>query len=429
MPTTISDVPTPSFLVDYDKVKKNAQKMIDTCERLGVQLRPHMKTHKTVELGTLMTNGTNRTIEVSTLEEAEFYAKNGFDDILYAHPLIAARIERCKKLAYRLKAFHVMIENFHGLIALLSSPLENGKKWSVYLEIDDGCGRNCGFLALSYDGMNEYPNEFSTFVDNPDLKCKKLAYRLKAFHVMIENFHGLIALLSSPLENGKKWSVYLEIDDGCGRSGVPWDSGDVIKLAKEASESPYIDLQGLYLYNGKTYEATDSKGIENTNKEGTDLLTNSHKRFTDNNIECRTLAIGNTPSCSRPHEGMNVLTEFHPGNYIFYDMQQVTIGSCDIDDIACHCGFLALSYDGMNEYPNEFSTFVDNPDLKVIGFSQEIGKVTTKSGDKLNYDKYPIGSQLFIIPWHSCATACQHTVFYVHSGNKITDMWKPAKGW
>ncbi|CAG2189656.1 unnamed protein product [Mytilus edulis] len=353
MPTTISDVPTPSFLVDYDKVKKNAQKMIDTCERLGVQLRPHMKTHKTVELGTLMTNGTNRTIEVSTLEEAEFYAKNGFDDILYAHPLIAARIER----------------------------------------------------------------------------CKKLAYRLKAFHVMIENFHGLIALLSSPLENGKKWSVYLEIDDGCGRSGVPWDSGDVIKLAKEASESPYIDLQGLYLYNGKTYEATDSKGIENTNKEGTDLLTNSHKRFTDNNIECRTLAIGNTPSCSRPHEGMNVLTEFHPGNYIFYDMQQVTIGSCDIDDIACHCGFLALSYDGMNEYPNEFSTFVDNPDLKVIGFSQEIGKVTTKSGDKLNYDKYPIGSQLFIIPWHSCATACQHTVFYVHSGNKITDMWKPAKGW
>ena len=46
------------------------------------------------ELGTLMTNGTNKRIEVSTLEEAEFYANNGFDDILYAHPLIATRIER-----------------------------------------------------------------------------------------------------------------------------------------------------------------------------------------------------------------------------------------------------------------------------------------------------------------------------------------------
>ncbi|VDI27517.1 palmitoyltransferase ZDHHC13/17 [Mytilus galloprovincialis] len=295
------------------------------------------------ELGTLMTNGTNKRIEVSTLEEAEFYANNGFDDILYAHPLIATRIER----------------------------------------------------------------------------CKQLAYRLKAFHVMIESLHGLNALLSSPLDNGKKWSVYLEIDDGSGRSGVPWDSDDVIKLAKEASESPHIDLQGLYLFNGRTYEAKGTKGIENANKEGTDLLTSLHKRFTDNNMECRTLAIGNTPSCSRPHESMNVLTEFHPGNYIFYDMQQVTIGSCSEDDIACRlttriighkpshniflidCGFLALSYDGMKEHPDEFSTFVDNPDLKVIGFSQEIGKVTTKSGDKLNYDKYPIGSQLFIFPWHN----------------------------
>ncbi|CAC5398656.1 unnamed protein product [Mytilus coruscus] len=142
MPATISDVPTPSFLVDFDKVKKNAQKMTDTCERLGVQLRPHMKTHKTVELGTLITNGTNRTIEVSTLDEAEFYVKNGFDDILYAHPLIAARIERCKNLAYKLESFHVMIENSHGLDVLLKSPLTDGKKWSVFLEVDDGSGRS-----------------------------------------------------------------------------------------------------------------------------------------------------------------------------------------------------------------------------------------------------------------------------------------------
>ena len=42
----------------------------------------------------MMTNGTKRRIEVSTLEEAEFYAKNGFDDILYAYPIISSHIER-----------------------------------------------------------------------------------------------------------------------------------------------------------------------------------------------------------------------------------------------------------------------------------------------------------------------------------------------
>jgi D-serine deaminase-like pyridoxal phosphate-dependent protein len=48
IPASIWDVPTPSFLVDLEKVKKNAKKMIDICKGLGVQLRPHMKTHKTV---------------------------------------------------------------------------------------------------------------------------------------------------------------------------------------------------------------------------------------------------------------------------------------------------------------------------------------------------------------------------------------------
>ena len=34
-----------------------------------------------------MTGGTRRCITVSTLAEAEFYADNGFDDILYAYPI------------------------------------------------------------------------------------------------------------------------------------------------------------------------------------------------------------------------------------------------------------------------------------------------------------------------------------------------------
>ena len=48
LPATIEDVPTPCFLVDIDRVKRNTQRMMDTCKRLKVQLRPHMKTAKTV---------------------------------------------------------------------------------------------------------------------------------------------------------------------------------------------------------------------------------------------------------------------------------------------------------------------------------------------------------------------------------------------
>lgn len=110
----LSALCTPALVVDVDKVKRNAQRMMEFCEKLGVQLRPHMKTHKTLyehthtthshmvnlavsdgvcvflcssECADIMTSGSRRCIVVSTLAEACFYADHGFDDILYAYSL------------------------------------------------------------------------------------------------------------------------------------------------------------------------------------------------------------------------------------------------------------------------------------------------------------------------------------------------------
>lgn len=44
----LSSLFTPALVVDLDKVKRNVQKMTEHYEKMGVQLRPHMKTHKTL---------------------------------------------------------------------------------------------------------------------------------------------------------------------------------------------------------------------------------------------------------------------------------------------------------------------------------------------------------------------------------------------
>lgn len=44
----LSSLSSPALLVDLDKVKRNAHRMIERCDKLGVKLRPHMKTHKTL---------------------------------------------------------------------------------------------------------------------------------------------------------------------------------------------------------------------------------------------------------------------------------------------------------------------------------------------------------------------------------------------
>ena len=46
-PKNIQEVETPCFLVDIDIVNDNARRMRERCEKVGVNLRPHMKTHKT----------------------------------------------------------------------------------------------------------------------------------------------------------------------------------------------------------------------------------------------------------------------------------------------------------------------------------------------------------------------------------------------
>ena len=59
------------------------------------------------------------------------FAEAGFDDILYAYPLIEAHMQRNWKLTDSLENYHVMIANCEGLETLLKHEPPAGKKWQV----------------------------------------------------------------------------------------------------------------------------------------------------------------------------------------------------------------------------------------------------------------------------------------------------------
>ena len=83
---------TPCYTLDLAIAKNNANVMIERAESLGCTLRPHVKTHKTIEGALLQTGGRKSGIVVSTIKEAEFYADNGFTDILYAVPITPDKV-------------------------------------------------------------------------------------------------------------------------------------------------------------------------------------------------------------------------------------------------------------------------------------------------------------------------------------------------
>ncbi|XP_060557981.1 D-serine dehydratase-like [Ruditapes philippinarum] len=374
LPETIQELETPCMLVDIDRVKRNCQQMIDRCKEMGMELRPHMKTHKTIEGGVLMTNGTKRKIVVSTIDEAVFYADNGFEDILWGSPIVKERI---------------------------SGRLIN------------------------------------------------LANKLEEFHVMVDSLQGLNGLLATPLNEGKQWSVFLEVDCGNGRTGCLWDSEEAIQIGKTADAAPNVKFQGLYTHCGNTY-TPDTEAKVKVQQDTTERLVALKKRLAENGVECRVVGCGSTPSSSKPIEGMKTLTEMHPGNYIFYDYMQVLLNSCTFDDVACKvattvvshkpetntivvdCGWTAFGLDAPNEkFPQAVlgkAPVEGHPELILGRMTQELGKLTTASG-KIDCSQYPLGSRLYFYPWHSCCTASLHKVYYVHSGDKIVGTWKPTNGW
>src|SRR5688572_21274582 len=90
----LDSIQTPAFLVDRPRVRRNCDRMLRKATESGVAFRPHVKTHKVPEIGRMQHGGAVGWITVSTLAEAEAFARDGFRDITYAVPIAPEKLER-----------------------------------------------------------------------------------------------------------------------------------------------------------------------------------------------------------------------------------------------------------------------------------------------------------------------------------------------
>src|SRR2546423_9362095 len=102
-------------------MERNLKHMADRARRLGVSLRPHIKTHKSLELGRRQqAHGTNG-ITVSTLFEAQAFARGGFRDITWAFPLDPTHVAHVKRIAQDGSTLRVMLDDLDTAKALTGS--------------------------------------------------------------------------------------------------------------------------------------------------------------------------------------------------------------------------------------------------------------------------------------------------------------------
>ena len=368
-------LPTPSLLVDRARVERNVMRMASRIAALGARLRPHVKTHKAIEVGRLQAQAGMQGITVSTLAEARAFAAQGFDDITYA------------------------------------VPIEPGK-----------------FAAVV--AMNAEGTRLAVITDDPEVPASLAAVAKRA---------------------GVTVDVYLKVDCGYGRAGVDPEGPALLEMAERIGSAAPLRFAGLLAHAGHSYKARGRAEILTIANAERDVMVAAARRLAAQGIAVPCVSIGSTPTASHV-EDLTGVHEVRTGNYAFYDLMQVTIGSCGAADVALSvlsavvhrdraqgklildAGAIALSKDagiadpdGVTHYGRLVTLEGEELGLRVTALSQEHGWVQTDDGTAL--DRLPVGARVRVLANHSCLTAAQHAHYEVCEGTRVVDRWVNHRGW
>jgi D-serine deaminase-like pyridoxal phosphate-dependent protein len=94
----LDNLETPRLLLDVDRLERNCAHMRARCRALDVALRPHLKTAKSLDVARVATGGAPLGVTVSTLKEAEYFARNGYRDILCAAGIVPAKFAHAARI-------------------------------------------------------------------------------------------------------------------------------------------------------------------------------------------------------------------------------------------------------------------------------------------------------------------------------------------
>jgi len=239
--------------------------------------------------------------------------------------------------------------------------------------------------------------------------------------------------LSDIFESEGKWlDVYIEINSGHNRSGLK-HYNEIYNLSKFIQDSPGLNLIGLFTHAGHAYSAESREQISEIGVYEGEFLREIALRLMNERILIPNISIGSTPTaefCSKV-EGV---TEIRPGNYVFYDMIQVSLDSCTINECALtvkatviskpdkgrviiDAGAKALSIDkGVSaEMSPQGHGYVIGKNCIIERVSEEHGIITHEG------EQFTIGEKLSIIPNHACVVMNLFDSAYLVDGNKIVD--------
>jgi D-serine deaminase-like pyridoxal phosphate-dependent protein len=377
---TISDLPTPALVLDLDRMDRNLARLKALMAGHGVTLRPHLKTAKSVDAARRIFPDGPGPITVSTLAEAEYFAREGgFTDITYAVGLDPAKAARALALCADGADLKVTLDTALQAHALGEAAAGADRKPAVMIEID--CDGHRGGLVP----------------DDP----------------------ALLDLARAVAAAGLTLAGVLT------HAGASYDLGDADALAQAAENERAAAVHAAERLRAAGFDCpVVSVGSTPTAHFARDLTGVTEVRagvfmFFD-------LVMHGIGVCAIDDIAVSVLT--------------TVIGTKpDKGWILVDAGWMALSRDrgtSRQRVDQGYGLVCDMAgnalgDLIVDQANQEHGIIALRGGSGGTLPDLPVGTRLRILPNHACATGAQHDAYHVVAGGgeQVAAVWPRMRGW
>jgi D-serine deaminase-like pyridoxal phosphate-dependent protein len=378
-PTKFANRETPRLLLDADRLSANASLMRDRCSSLGVTLRPHLKTSKSIDVALVAGGGERGPITVSTLAEAEHFAIAGWKDILYATAITPSKLDRARRIQELCGArILIVLDDVAAAHDIGREAAALGARFEVLIEVD--CGEHRSGTAPASPELIEIAKAVSAA--EPHLRL--MGVMTHAGHSYALDEAEAIGDLAERERMAAVGSAQLLRKNGFTCQIVSVGSTPTA-LAARSMDGVTEVRAGIYLF--------------------WDLAQLSRGICGEDDLAVSVLA--------------TVIGHQHRGPSIILD-----------------AGALALSKDvGANRFmPDAGYGWVCDPEtlerigeLTVTTVHQEHGAVPVP--DEGWFEQLPIGSVVRVLPNHACLTCAAYDSYDVLRDGEVVGEWRRVGGW
>ncbi|WP_417711151.1 alanine racemase [Roseibium aggregatum] len=378
--TRVENLVTPTLLLDRSKLDRNIQRLAEHAEKLGVVMRPHMKTAKSIDVARRVFPGEPGPITVSTIAEAEYFAEHGYPDMTYAVGLSPASALRAMELCRRTGAdLKLLLDTVEQADALADVRKATGVTPSVFIELD--CDDHRGGLKP----------------DDPKL---------------------------------------VEVADRVVAAGA-----ELVGVLAHAGESYALNTPAALVKAAENERLATVKAAEILRARGhacpiVSLGSTPTAHFAENLDGVTELRAGVYMFFDLVQHGVGVCAI----DDIAISVLATVIGSKPEKGwVLIDAGWMALSRDrgtASQQIDQGYGVVCDETgqvleDVIVVQASQEHGILAVRSGSGKSMPDLPLGTRVRILPNHACAMAAQHDFYSVLNGKspEIEARWERIRGW